>query len=151
MLSWLATWCDENDSLLCFYSPHEADVIRDHYPAVFEEVQPYLRNAKKTVERWRNKCHGGRSPAGERGLKDYLRLIKYRHIDEMVLEPAGILRDMRSVCERHSRWRSVPERDRQAWCSVLRYNELDCRGLRKLMLKAARGLASAQGDSSRSR
>lgn len=136
--------CEAEDRMLYAYSKHEQEVIDTWCSKpIADRVRERLVNAKtrkNVVKQWRIKCH----PAIQttpKTLQAYLDLIKYPYPEGLRgFKPADVVRRMQDAVDRTQRWGNLTNGQRKAWLDLLRYNWHDCRGLRRLTLKAANGL-----------
>lgn len=147
-MEYLIEYCHEEDRKMFAYSIAEENLLQAFCsPGLVRRIASgnLLINAKvNPVKRWRNELHDGEKPDPET-LKAYLELIGYTLPQELVdepVKPAKIIRAIREAVDRTNRWKNLGDRVKQDWVRLLLYNYHVCRGLQRLTVKAANGLAS---------
>lgn len=138
--------CRNGDRRLFAYSIAEENLLREFCrPRIFDRLMTdnLLVNAKiNPIKLWRNKIHGGKKPEPEK-LETYLKMIDYKFPQDLLdtpAQPARTIRRMDSALRNAKRWSKLTDNLKQAWARLLLYNYHDCKGLKRLTIKAANGL-----------
>lgn len=140
--------CRDEDRKMFAFSIAEEDLLeafcsRDLVRRI--ESAKLLINAKiNPLKRWRNKLHGGKRPHPEK-LKSYFDLINYKLPQELIdepVKPAKIIHAIRAAVGKTNYWSKLKDKTKNDWVRLLLYNYHDCKGLQRLTIKAANGLAA---------
>jgi hypothetical protein len=131
---------ERNDRRIVAWTEHElkwVNTLGADDPDLVRRFTERVANAKRIAERWRNRLHGGDTPADGK-LSSYLRLIGYPVPSEAVGGDVGqTIRDVRARFERgHPPTLGQAER----WRRVNEHNRHDCIGMRRICLLATREL-----------
>jgi hypothetical protein len=132
--------CVEERRVLVAFSTHELKVLAE-YAGV--DAGPLYRDARKIARRWRSKFHPERRGEG-RGLKDFLRLINYprgTYLGER--KSTKRLKAIQEMLGRRSSYTALTPVKKGQWTKLLQHNEIDCRGMQALIVRAASDLADA--------
>ena len=128
--------------LILAYSVHELNAVKRHCrEAISKNFSKSFINAKSVAETWRNKCHGRHKPEGNT-LKGYFKLIDHDTGIEEGFKMTSVLKSMDKELDKTKCWRNIDKHVKSQWVTLLEYNYQDCKGLRKLTVKAANGLAA---------
>lgn len=129
----------EQDRLIVGYSQHEKDVIRTFAQ---RELNGRYRDARMIAKRWKTICHREKPIAGF-GLKDFLALINYPrggHLGEK--KSTSRLKAVADMLSRKGNYAALTPVVKGKWTKLLEHNEVDCRGMRALVLLATSELDS---------
>ncbi len=129
------------DRLIVAYTQHEKIVIQEH--AGIDLTGPY-RDARMIALYWKNVCYSKKAMKG-RGLKDFLELIDYprsAHLGKR--ESTNRIRAVADMLARKGKYQELSSGVKAKWTKLLHHNEIDCRGMRALVLRAAKELSAAK-------
>jgi len=127
----------EEDRLIVAYSQHEKNVIREFAQI---EMEGRYRDARMIAKRWMAKCRTDQ-PLSGRGLKDFLDFIGYprgTHLGEK--KTTSRLKAVAEMLERRGKLDTLTPVVKAKWTKLLEHNGIDCRGMRALVLLAAKEL-----------
>jgi hypothetical protein len=125
------------DRVVVGYTRHERDLFAK-WGGV--DLGEHYRDAHKIAKRWKNRLHHGEPIAGW-GLKDFLSFIEYEVPSH--LGRANTTKRLRAVLEMlpgRGSYEALSSTKKRQWTNLLTYNQHDCRGMRELVLRAAREL-----------
>ena len=142
-ISGLASECQEEDRLLLSYSEHERSVVSRFCPGESDNFEAVWRNAKTDIDAWANRSgRSERHPDINRSLEGYLISIDFPPMTGLPAGPADAIGRLRREMSRIRRWSSLGDRYQDLTRQLVDYNLRDCRGLRRLAVRAANYFAS---------
>ncbi len=121
------------------YSQHERNVLRTY--AQMEVCDSY-RDARKIAKRWVNRLHPD-APIQEWTLKEFLKFIEYPRGNHLGFQQSTArIRTVRDMLRRRCSYDELTPVAKAKWTKLLDHNEIDCRGMRALVHRAATELAT---------
>lgn len=126
--------------LIVAYTQHESNLFR-RFANI--DIGDCYCDAHKLAKRWRNRLHPD-IPINNWGLIEFLRVIRFPRGSYLGSKKSTkrikAVRDM--LLSKGSYQLLTPVKKAQ-WTKLLKHNEIDCRGMRALVIHAALELASA--------
>lgn len=125
------------DRVVVGYTQHERDLFAK-WGGV--DLGEHYRDAHKIAKRWKKKLHRGEHIAGW-GLKDFFSFIGYEvpsHLGRT--NTTNRLRAVLEMLSKRGSYEALSPTKKRQWTNLLTYNQHDCRGMRELVLRAAREL-----------
>ena len=126
--------------LIVAYTQHESNLFRKFGEI---DIADCYCDAHKLARRWRNRLHRD-IPINNRGLPEFLRIIKFPRGsylgNKKSTKRIKAVRDM--LLSKGSYELLTPVKKAQ-WTKLLKHNEIDCRGMRALVIHAALELAAS--------
>lgn len=122
------------DRFFAAYSRHELNVVQE-FAGV--DLSDTFRDARKIAKKWKNKFHK-EAAAGCRSLKDYLAFIGYErgaHLGER--KSTSRIKTVKEMLEKRVEFKKLTPTAKAKWTKLLDHNEIDCRGMKALVLRAA--------------
>ena len=126
--------CKREKRVLVAYSQHERELI---FRFLGIDVGGLYRDAHKIVRRWKNKYHPDWD-LEDNGLKAFLKAIGYErpaYLGES--HAAQWLGEVTDMLARVQRYADLTDKKKAAWTKLLHHNQIDCDGMRELVLLAA--------------
>lgn len=126
------------------YSQHERDLLLTY---AGQDVSALYRDARLIARRWRGALYPERRADG-RGLKDFLKFIGYPRGD--YLGDRKSTRRIRAVLDmvgKKGTYEALTATTKGQWTKLLTHNEIDCRGMQALVIRAARELEARRSAS----
>lgn len=137
----LLTRCRSEGRRLVGYSQHERRMFWQYAGVDFCEE---YRDARMIANRWWNKCHSGVARI-DNTLKSYLEAIGYPMPPALGTgNTTARLRSVVEMLERRLRYSDLTPGVKAKWHDLLAYNRHDCRGMKKLVVRAAWWLDDAR-------
>jgi hypothetical protein len=137
----LIEWSVREKRMLLYFSEHEAKAIQKHCS---EEVSNAFieksKNAKISINTWHRKIRNGKPKS--KSLKWYFSYIKYDNQTPADYKMTESLKKIETAVQKISRWKQLDTKIQDMWTQLALYNFHDCKGLKKLTIKAANGLHS---------
>ena len=112
-------------------------------PGESDNFEAVWRNAKTDIDAWANRTgRSERHPDINRSLEGYLISIDFPPMTGLPAGPADAIGRLRREMSRIRRWSSLGDRYQDLTRQLVDYNLRDCKGLRRLAVKAANYFAS---------
>jgi hypothetical protein len=120
------------------YSQHELRVIKTY--TSFDITEQY-RDARMIAKRWKNKCLTltQEQKSSLKTLKDYLAFIHYERgafLGEN--QSTSRLKSVIDMSIKRGEYSNLTAVAKGKWTKLLKHNEIDCKGMKALVLKAAK-------------
>lgn len=129
--------------LIVAYSQHERNLFRDYAQV---DLGLKYRDARMIAKYWRNKC----KPAGvgkSNALKDFLKAIGYPLPPNLAeKKAAGRIKAVHDMLVRKGSYEFLTRTVKNKWTNLLKYNRIDCDGMRALTLRASEELNGSSMD-----
>ena len=125
--------CRKESRFLVAYSQHELHTINEFAEIDISDV---YRDARMIAKKWKAKCHPGTTKC--KGLKDYLKFIEFprgAHLGERKV--TSRIRAVRNMLLSRGHYSKLTRGVKTKWTNLLSHNEIDCKGMQALVLKAA--------------
>lgn len=120
------------------YTQHERDLFLK-YGGV--DITDSYRDAHKLARRWRNRLHRD-TPITGRGLIDFLRIINFPRGTYLGRQKSTKrIKAVRDMIRSRGSYDRLTRVKKAQWTKLLQHNEIDCRGMRALVIRAALELA----------
>lgn len=116
------------------YSRHELNVIQE-FAGI--DLSDTYRDGRKIAKKWKSKFHK-EAAAGCRSLKEYLSFIGYQrgaHLGER--KSTSRIKAVKEMLEKRGEFEKMTPVVKAKWTKLLDHNEIDCRGMKELVLRAA--------------
>ncbi len=121
------------------YSQHELNVLRTYAQTEIGEV---YRDARKIAKRWINRLHPD-APIQEWTLKEFLKFIEHPRGNHLGFQQSTArIRAVRDMLRKKRSYDALTPVAKAKWTKLLDHNEIDCRGMRALVQRAASELAA---------
>lgn len=125
------------DRRVVAYSQHEREVFADFAGIDISEI---YRDARMIGKRWRNRMYP-ELRGSSNDLKSFLELIGYeRGLYLGDRKTTKRIRDVREMVSRKGSYDALTPVKKAQWTKLLQHNEIDCRGMQALVLRASHEL-----------
>ena len=135
----LIRWAEDQGRPLVAFSQFERDVI---HQCIGRDVSDLYRDARMIAVRWKKACEP-KAKLEDRGLKSFLKLIDYprrRYLGE--LKAAKWIRVVQEALEKQQGdFEKLTAVQKSFWTKLLEHNQVDCDGMRELVVTAAQRFA----------
>ena len=127
----------QEDRYIVAYSQHELNVIKEYAD---RDISDIYRDARMIAKKWKVKFHR-ESAAKCKALKDYLSFIEYprgAYLGEK--KSTSRIKAVQEMIRTRGEYEKLTPVAKAKWTKLLEHNEIDCKGMKALVLRAAQEL-----------
>jgi len=128
---------NENRKIIAF-SQYEANTISEYANI---DIRPFYKDARKIAKRWYNTFYYESKPR-PRALKEFLEFIEYprgKYLGNQ--KSTSRIKNVQEMLQKKGSYHEITSVAKAKWTKLLKHNQIDCEGMKALMIRAAKELS----------